>query len=106
RFFLSYYGAPRALHSFPTRRSSDLPMKRPTQMALIVPFSDWRIEEASVGSAKASRVLAIGPSVRLPRPGRPDPASAMPSLSSRHCEPSEAIHNLGPAGLLRRSSSQ
>jgi hypothetical protein len=30
-------------------------------MALMVPFSDWRIEEASVGSAKASKVLAIGP---------------------------------------------
>ena len=49
--------------------SAPSPMNRPTQMALIVPFSDWRIEEASVGSAKASRVLAIGPWVRSPRPG-------------------------------------
>ena len=41
--------------------SAPSPRKRPTQIALIVPFSDWRIEEASVGSAKASRVLPIGP---------------------------------------------
>src|SRR3954469_21433954 len=40
------------------------PRKRPTQIALTVPFSDWRIELASVGRAKASRVLAIGPCVR------------------------------------------
>ena len=36
--------------------SASSPRKRPTQMALTVPFSDWRIEQASVGSAKASRV--------------------------------------------------
>ena len=48
--------------------SAPSPRKRPTQMALMVPFSDWRIEEASVGSANASRVLAIGPCVRSPRP--------------------------------------
>ena len=40
------------------------PRKRPTQIAFTVPFSDWRIEEMSVGSAKASKVLAIGPCVR------------------------------------------
>ena len=44
--------------------SAPSPRKRPTQMALTVPFSDWRIELASVGRAKASRVLAIGPCVR------------------------------------------
>ena len=32
------------------------PRKRPTQIALTVPFSDWMIEEASVGSANLSRV--------------------------------------------------
>src|SRR5947209_12816803 len=56
--------------------SAPSPRKRPTQIALIVPFSDCRIEEASVGSAKASKVLAIGPSVRLPRPRGPGRASA------------------------------
>jgi hypothetical protein len=35
------------------------PMNRPTQMELIVPFSDWTMEEASVGSVKASRVRPI-----------------------------------------------
>ena len=48
--------------------SASSPMKRPTQIALMVPFSDWMIEDASVGSAKASRVLEIGPCVRSPRP--------------------------------------
>jgi hypothetical protein len=36
-------------------------MKRPTQIALTVPFSDWMIELASVGSANLSRVDEIGP---------------------------------------------
>ena len=49
--------------------SAPSPRKRPTQIALMVPFSDWRIEEASVGSAKASRVLADRPCVRSPRFG-------------------------------------
>src|SRR4051794_1998015 len=56
------------------------PRKRPTQIALTVPFSDWRIDEASVGNAKASSVLAIGPSVRFPRPGLRVPASAIRSF--------------------------
>ena len=41
------------------------PRKRPTQIALMVPFSDWRIEETSVGSAKMSRV-GDRPCVRSP----------------------------------------
>src|SRR5436305_15279627 len=53
------------------------PRKRPTQMALIVPFSDWRIEDASVGSANASRVGPMLPWVRSPRGPRLAPASAM-----------------------------
>ena len=40
--------------------SASSPRKRPTQIALIEPFSDWRIEEPSVGKAKASRVGPIG----------------------------------------------
>src|SRR5256885_14522781 len=53
------------------------PRKRPTQIALIVPFSDWRIDDASVGSAKASRVGPMLPCVRSPRGPLRAPASAM-----------------------------
>src|SRR4051794_36819776 len=48
--------------------SASSPRKRPTQTALIDPFSDWRIEEPSVGKAKASKVGAIAPCVRSRRP--------------------------------------
>ena len=41
--------------------SAPSPRKRPTQIALTVPFSDWRIEEASVGSANSSRVAPMAP---------------------------------------------
>ncbi len=40
------------------------PRKRPIQIEFTVPFSDWRIEEMSVGMAKTSRVLPIAPWVR------------------------------------------
>src|SRR5438445_1729249 len=74
------------------------PRKRPTQIALIVPFSDWRIEEASVGRAKASRVFAIGPSVKLPRPRGPGRAGAVSAIPSfRHPR-----LDRGPAFLSRR----
>src|SRR4249919_2026542 len=53
------------------------PRKRPTQMALIVPFNDWMIDEASVGRAKLSRVAPILPCVRSPRPPPLVPASAI-----------------------------
>jgi len=39
--------------------SASSPRKRPTQIALTEPFSDWMIEETSVGMAKASRVLPV-----------------------------------------------
>src|SRR5436305_798593 len=70
--------------------SAPSPRKRPTQMALIVPFSDWRIEDASVGRAKARRVLAIGPSVRLPRPARRGAASAIYILRHAGLDPAPA----------------
>jgi hypothetical protein len=44
--------------------SAPSPRKRPTQIVLIEPFSDWRMLEPSVGSAKASRVEPIEPLVR------------------------------------------
>ena len=50
--------------------SAPSPRKRPTQIALIVPFSDWRIEEASVGSANLSRVWPIAPLREVAAPGR------------------------------------
>src|SRR6478672_8174002 len=53
------------------------PRKRPTQIALIEPFSDWRIEEMSVGTAKASKALPIGPCVRSMPPRAPGGRLAM-----------------------------
>ena len=41
------------------------PMKRPTQIELIVPLSDWRIELARVGSANLSRVEPMRVAVKL-----------------------------------------
>ena len=67
--------------------SASSPRKRPTQMALIVPFSDWRIEEASVGSAKASRVGPIGPAS-----GRRACRRAAASPSSSQADPAAAQH--------------
>src|SRR5206468_13120130 len=83
--------------------SAPSPRRRPTQIALMVPFSDWRIELASVGSAKASRVLAIGPSVRLPRPDlRFAPASAMLSLPEPLQRSAEAF-GLSRLGVVVRA---
>jgi len=44
--------------------SACAPRKRPTQMALIDPFSDWRMLDANVGMANSSNADAIGPCVR------------------------------------------
>ena len=63
------------------------PRKRPTQIALIEPFSDWMIEETSVGSAKASRVVPIGPMVRSRWPGRVPAGGPLAISIPRH--PSE-----------------
>src|SRR4051812_10189923 len=79
--------------------SAPSPRKRPTQIALTVPFSDWRIDEASVGSAKASRVLPIAPSVRLPRAPRLVPASAIHSPCEQLAEPLQG--GTQPFGLSR-----
>src|SRR4051812_5092434 len=71
--------------------SASSPRKRPTQTALIDPFRDCRIEEPSVGKAKASKVGAIRPEVRSrwpacgprggPAAGRAVESSAMRPLS-------------------------
>ena len=63
--------------------SAPSPRKRPTQMALMVPFSDWRIEEASVGSANLSSVEPMPPWVRSPRAAFAM-LEGLPS-SLRHC---------------------
>src|SRR5947209_13590535 len=79
--------------------SAPSPRSRPTQIALIVPFSDWRIEEASVGSANASRVLAIGPCVRSPRPRGAGRAAASAMLLP--CLPQSLQRGAQPFGLGR-----
>ena len=54
--------------AFEVAASALSPRKRPTQIELIEPFNDWRMFEASVGSANASNVDPIGPVVRSRRP--------------------------------------
>ena len=51
--------------------SACAPRKRPTQMALIEPFKDWRMLDASVGMAKSSSVDPIAPCVRSLLPDLP-----------------------------------
>ena len=51
--------------------SAASPRKRPTQIELMDPFSDWSTEEPSVGSAKAISVAKIGPVVRSRPPCGP-----------------------------------
>src|ERR1700722_14862373 len=48
--------------------SPTLPTSRPTHIALIDPLSDSRTLDARVGNANATRVLTIGPLIRLRRP--------------------------------------
>ena len=49
---------------FAVAASASSPKDRPTQMALIDPFSDCNIDDPSVGNANKSIVLAIDPWVR------------------------------------------
>jgi hypothetical protein len=57
------------MFAFEVAASAPSPRKRPTQIALIEPFSDWRMLEPSVGSAKARSVRPICPVVRSRWPG-------------------------------------
>ena len=72
--------------------SASSPRKRPTQIALIEPFSDCRIEESSVGSAKASRVGPIGPVVRSRCPGRDAISPAAPAPRDISPRPTPSRH--------------
>ena len=71
------------MFAFEVAASASSPMKRPTQIALTVPLSDWMIEQASVGSANARSVLPIGPCVRSPR-AAPRGVAASAIASFRH----------------------
>lgn len=71
--------------------SACAPRKRPTQIALIDPLSDWRILDTRVGMAKSSSADAIGACVRslAPCPGPLIPAlhDGLP-LSQQPVDPS------------------
>src|SRR5690606_2207578 len=62
------------------------PIRRPTQIELIVPFSDCSMFEASVGTLNISKVRMIGPCVRSPLNGS---AGALLMLTS--CPPGVAV---------------
>src|SRR5690606_16125818 len=46
--------------------SASSPIRRPTQIELIVPLSDWSMLLSSIGTLNNSSVRITGPSVRLP----------------------------------------
>ena len=64
--------------------SAPSPRKRPTQIELIEPFSDWRMFEPSVGSANRISVRPIGPLIRSRWPRADDARGESLSLKMPH----------------------
>src|SRR5205807_2717894 len=90
-FFCSSSGAPRYLHSFPTRRSSDLVRLTPASFAIAMRFE-------LVGSIQMSWLSP--PGLFAPKPPPPPPAPGPPARFNRSEEHTSELQS--PCNLVCR----